>query len=212
MEKIVRFGPWLVIGVLVVVLVLQRSCGRLDSARRPGGSDTVRYTDTIRDTVEVVKLVGVPKPYEVVVPRDTFVFVGDSVECNRRLRELKLKYWAMNIYSDTLMNDTLALICITDTVSANKLRQRGLFFRNRSPTVINTTNIIQDNSRFKMFFGLSVGGCFGDLPQSRFSFGPSLLFVTKKDIATGIRYDVFNKIANVDFYWKLGFRRKTPTP
>ena len=204
MIQLKKYGVWVIIGVLVVLLVVQRGC-RFDRL-----SDQVRIeksTEVIHDSVPKIVKVGVPVPYKVVVPWDTVYPVLDSTELSNAYNAIRKEFFSKNIYGDTLMNDSSALIIVQDTVFKNKLLQRELYFRNRRATVINNTNVIQEDKRFKMYIGLGVGASTS-LSDQRFSLSPELLFVTSESSVTGLRYDLINKIVSVGFYWKITLKRK----
>ena len=200
MQTIKQYAPWVIIISLVILLILQRC-----SHREPVIKIQEKH-DTIRDTTIRKVIISEPYPLEIGLPPDTFVYVPDSSELLRQYRSLQKLYYASAVYLDTLLNDTTALITLRDTVTQNRLQQRGLTFINRKPTIINTT-IIQNESRFKMYIGLAVGGW-----TDKFSISPSILFQTKSDVVTGAHFDLINKIAAVDFYWKISFRNKNPPP
>lgn len=116
-------------------------------------SDTIFTSDTIwGDSIPYQVYVPVPKPYKVVVTDTLF----KDVDTTAILRD----YFAIVYYTDTLKNDTSALVVIVDTVSNNRLKGRSMWFQNRRPTTINNTTItnVYPDNKFQLYGGILLQG------------------------------------------------------
>jgi len=194
---IVKHKLWVIIGILVAIIFLQRSCQHCDPCPE-AKTDTV--TIVKYDTVERIIYVEKPVPYQIIIPGPTQI---DSAKCQLLYR----LYNSKNIYLDTLLNDTSAFISVRDTVFQNQLGYRKLYFVNKRPTIIQTTTttIVGDTTkkRNKVFIGLALGRW-----TEEFTLGPSLMLVTKKDRAYSLQYDPFYKCAYGTIYWKIKLKNR----
>lgn len=183
-----------IILILVALLFLQREC-----SRPPGEDqlpDTIRITRVEYDSVLVEK--HIPKPYPVqVIKYDTVEkpLVVDSLE-------IFLAYMAKNIYDRTLMDDSIALIRIIDTVHKNQLWGSKFEYKNRQPVTIHETYIVPPpDPRFQLYAGGFVTG-----NQDYFGAGPALFAKTKRDHLYGVGYDAINKTAQIHMQWKISLK------
>jgi len=186
----IKLIPWLIIGILVILLFLQRSCQTCPKCPETK-TDTV--TTVKYDTIERIVYIDRPYPYAVILPGDTVI---DSTQCI----EMYYQLYSQNIYNDTLLNDSTALISINDTVWMNELQHRKLNFVNRRPQVtqVVTNTILGDTARKrnKVFIGLLLGRSL-----SEYTVGLSLMLVTKKEAAYSISVDpVFKNVYGSIFY------------
>ena len=165
---------------------------------------TVTVTDTVYQDTTIYRQLPKPDPDTVVLTRtDTITKPVDDSLIWERYVELYKAYNNVNIYNDTLKNDTSALIAVNDTVKRNRLQNRELVYENRTPTVINksTTNIVRKENKF------FVGGDF-DMNTAT----PALIYQSKNDISykigydlagpnQGIRFGVYTSISNLTSIW-----------
>lgn len=188
--------PWIIIAVLILLIIGERSCNNIPPD--PALPIVITHSDTIKgDSIPVQ--VFVPKPYPVRV--DCLKWQFYKVDTLAILQA----YYSRRIYSDTLKNDTSALVVVNDTVMFNSLQNRSLIFQNRRPTLISYTTTIQPTSdarRLKLFVGPSVGRSL-----ETFAIGASAMLITKNDAAYALTYDIFNKEAYVSIFWKITLRR-----
>lgn len=120
---------------LIIGFLLLRSCG-------PVKEKVITLSDTIYgDSIPYVVYRDKPVPYKVLVPsgrfnppyntlpKDTFYMI-DTIEV---LDDYSSAYF----YSDTLKDDTSALIVLNEQITENKIEYRELIFQNRKLTTIN---------------------------------------------------------------------------
>jgi hypothetical protein len=183
-----------IILILIALLFLQRECSRPDKVDPV--PDTIRITTKVFDSILIER--NIPKPYPVEVIRT--VQIPSNVDTGAILAD----YFAKNVYHRVLMDDTTALIELTDTVHQNQLQQGTLKFRNRQPVTVHNTYVIHPppDPRFQLYAGGFVSGS-----QERFGAGPALFVKTKRDHLYGIGYDALDKTAQLHMQWKISFRK-----
>ena len=185
-------APWIIILVLILVIVLQRIW--LPSHNNLSIPETVY--DTIHDTV--------PYPVTQYVPEPVYIDTGSTkwkwhpVDTAAILKD----YYSKHYYVDTLANDSLALIIVSDTVSQNRIvsRRKQLSFFHQT---IRETTLINNPfpGKRKLFMGLTVGR----KPQ-QFGIGPAVLYTSKRDQAYSFSYDILNHDWYFTMYWKIHFK------
>jgi hypothetical protein len=192
----------LIIAILIIALILTKECRRCPQCPEPTVT-IITETDTIRDTVRIVSNVYIPVPGETI-----YIDPPEDVDCAL----MSIDYYAERRYTDTLKNDTSALIIVKDVVSQNILAQRQWEFINQRPTIINTTtNIISyDTCKQCKQFNLGFGGFISARPENVskgrtgfIGFGPSILLTTNKKSSYGVSYDVINNIGEFSLYWNI---------
>jgi len=185
-------APWLIIGVLLIVIFLQRIWW--PSKKPMIKNETVTIYDTIHDTVPYPVIRYVPKP----VFKDTgsIKWKWHKVDTSAILQD----YFSKHYYIDTLANDSIALIIIRDTVSRNRIisRQKRLTFY---PRTIKETTIRKIPNKRKLFVGLAIGR-----NPKQFALSPSILYTSRKDNAYAFSYDVLNHDIYLSMYWKIRFK------
>ena len=180
----------LLIVVLAVLLLLQRSC----SSTPPVEPKVITEIVTHWDTVKVETTEYVPKIVEkVVVNIDTFSAPIDTVSVLK-------DYYAKYFYTDTIQIDTLGSIIINDTITRNLIAMRDV----QSNIFIPTTTITNTIYLYKREFygGISVGAT----NQAVQNINGELLYVNKKRDAYGFGIGLnpdFQPIYTIRMYWKL---------
>jgi len=181
----------LLIVVLAVLLLLQRSCSSTPPVEPKVITEIVTHWDTVK--VETTKYV--PKIVEkVVVEIDTFSTPIDTVTVLK-------DYYAKYFYTDTIQIDTLGSIVINDTITRNLISMRDV----QSNIFIPTTTITNTVYLYKHEFygGISVGAT----NQAVQNINGELLYVNKKRDAYGFGIGLnpdFQPIYTVRMYWKIG--------
>lgn len=113
---------------LVIGFLLLRSCG-------PVKEKLISFTDTIYgDSVPYVVIHEKPVPVRI-VKRDT-IWLHDTILKIDTIEVLN-DYFSAYFYSDTLKDDTSALIVLNEQITENKIEYRELIFQNRKVTTIN---------------------------------------------------------------------------
>jgi len=187
----VKVIPLVIIGVLIVLLFLQRECSNPVVNQV---NDTIVISDTItRDRiVNKVKTVVKYKPITVV---DCIFVYADTAEILSDYNKLK-------IYKRNLWKDDVADITSFDTVYQNSLLGSHLEakFHVRDTTIIRT-QIVKEaiKPRNKVFVGLQLGY----IKPDGFISAPTLHFLTKKDNMYSLGYDPFNKAYLIGMSWKI---------
>ena len=180
----------LLIVVLAVLLVLQKSC-----SSTPVEPKVITEIVTHWDTVKVETTKYVPKIVEkVVVNIDTFSAPIDTVTVLK-------DYYAKYFYTDTIQIDTLGSIVINDTITRNLISMRDV----QSNIFIPTTTITNTIYLYKREFygGFSVGAT----NQAVQNINGELLYINKKRDAYGFGVGLnpqWQPVYTVRMYWKIG--------
>jgi hypothetical protein len=192
----------LIITILIIALIFTKECKRCPQCPEPT-TTVITETDTVYDTVRIVSNVYVPIPGETI-----YVNPPVNIDCEA----MAIDYYSQKKYTDTLINDTSALIIVNDIISQNIISQRRYEFINRRPTIINTMTIINTYDTCKQCkkFNLGFGGFIGVRPEinsegveSFLGFGPSIILTTNKKSSYGVSYDVLNNIGEFSLYWNI---------
>lgn len=176
---------YIVILVLIIVIILQRSCQR---PVEPG--KTIVKTEIIYDTI--IKTIPTYVPQwktkiikNTIVETDTVTIVKD--------------YNDIYVYNDSLVNDTVKFF-INDTITQNKIKSRTLNYHLNLPTKIITKEVTV-NKR-ELYYGL---GIVGNSNAINFA-GGELLYIDKHRQGYGIGIGVdgnFKPSLGAKLYWKL---------
>jgi hypothetical protein len=198
--RVQKYTMMILIMLLLAILFL-REC------TRPQCEECISTTDTIvapGDTIPIISTM--PKPVPIYRDTGTTKYVHLKIDTIAVVKA----YLSTNYYDIVFKDDTSAYCQYRFSVNMNEVQGDGEFtFLNRRPwkTIINTTTINESKLRNRFYIGLQVNGVPGSV-VTPISFGPHLLFVTKKSFAVGCSYDPFNKIATVDANWLISFRKK----
>ena len=180
----------LLIVVLAVLLLLQRSC-----SSTPVEPQVITEVVTHWDTVKVKTTEYVPKIVErIVVDIDTFSTPIDTVSVLK-------DYYAKYFYTDTIQIDTLGSIVINDTITRNLISMRDVQSNIFIPTTTITNTIYLYKREF--FGGISVGAT----NQAVQNINGELLYINKKRHAYGFGVGLnpqWQPVYTVRMYWKIG--------
>lgn len=184
--------PWIIIVILLLLLFLQREC----NTHQPCPECPEIVFDTIHDSVSYPVTIYVPKP--IYKDTGTTKWRYHKIDTSQILAD----YFSKNFYLDTLLNDTNALIIIADTITRNKITYR-LPTINIFPHTITQTTYIKNNltPNRKLFIGAGIGRNI-----NQFGLSPSLMYITKKENAYTISYDILNKDICFTIFWKVKFK------
>ncbi len=184
--------PWIIIVALLVIIFFQRECKH----QPPANPQPVILYDTIHDTLSYPLFKYIPR----LIYRDTGTVKWKSLPVDTSA--ILADYFAKRFYKDTLLNDTNALIIVSDTISQNKIIYRLPDLR-IYPHIIRQTTYLKQKASFrrKLFLGIGAGGGF-----NRFGLSANMLYITKKDHAYSFSYDLLNKSFYLGMYWKIKFR------
>jgi hypothetical protein len=187
---------YLLIAVLVVALLLQRSCYSNPKVVEP---KVITNVEIKWDTVTINKEVYIPKWKTKVITE----YQSDTVLINTPIDTLEIlkDFYSKNVYVDEIILDSLGKITITDTITQNSILSR----RVTSNILIPTTTITSDvyiNSR-EFYWGLGLQGRSDQLNY----LGGELLFKDKNKhiygLGLGVNQD-FIPVISGRLYWKIG--------
>jgi hypothetical protein len=184
---------WIIIIFLLSILLLQRECTPTHSVSSP----PVYIYDTIYDTLIIQPKAYVPKP----VYRDT----GSTKWRYHEIDTLKIlqNYFSRQLYRDTIVNDSNALIVLNDTVSRNQIISR-LPQITLYPQTIYRTQYLVIPQKSSLHIGFSVGK-----NPSQFSLASSVMFQSKKGNIYFASYDFISHDVYLGMSWKITFKRQT---
>jgi len=181
----------LLIVVLAVLLLLQRSCSSTPQVEPKVITEVVTNWDTVKVTTKEY----VPKYIrKTIVDIDTFQTPIDTISILK-------DYYAKYFYTDTIKIDTLGTIVVNDTVTRNLISMRDV----QSNIFIPTTTITNTVYLYKREFygGISVGST----NQAVQNINAELLYINKKrqsyGFGVGLNPD-FQPIYTGRLYWKIG--------
>lgn len=198
---------YIIIGILIAIIFLQRACSSVDSPQEPivvTKTDTV-WKETHDTVVKTVKEVDI----KYVSPKAPEYTPGENIDtCRARFAYLLKQHSARRVYKDTIKLDSLGTITVIDTVWLNKLKDRTYIKDYKIPLVTKTNTIIkQADPKRQLYIG---GNLFGDKNQLQL-FTPGLIYKDRKDIVYQLNAG-FNFDGSITFgigaYWKINFNKK----
>lgn len=147
----------------------------------------------------------VPKPQPPII-----IKVPIEIPQNVDTLAILKKYYAKNIYKDTIKIDSIGFAYINDVVSENKITSRFAKFNYKIPVITNTS-IAKEPPVNKVFIG-------GELGINRINFlnhfSVNTLLLTKRDKMYGLKIGAMNQQTEIvpfvagSIYWKISLRRK----
>ena len=186
--------PYIVIVLLVIVIILMRSCSNIDSKETIYvKTDTIYKVtkDTITKDVKVFSFKYIPVNEPVFTSVDT---------CNK-------EYNRQTVYRDTIRLDSIGDIKIIDTVFQNRLGKRTIFKDYKIPLVTKTITIIEaQQPNRQLYIG---GNLFGDR-RSLQMITPGLFYKDRKDrvyqLNVGVNFDG-TLTYGLGTYWKINLKK-----
>lgn len=168
----------IVIGVLVLIILLQRSCSGPSVITEPGG-EVKTQIDTVYITKDSLIVRKVPR-----IIRDTTYLLGETkylpdtnyAVLKKQFQSLVKEHTALNIYADTLKLDSLGYVFVVDSVQFNELRNRIYDYKYTLPVVKEKTTLIQ--KRNQVYVG---GGIFTNTGLNTIGAELNLSLKTKSD-------------------------------
>jgi hypothetical protein len=198
----------LVITVLIIIILLQRSCGKSNNLRN---KVLISKNEIIRDTI--YKEINTVKTKKITVfKKDTTFLPGDTVfVASENYDTLKTQYLNLtsaykirNIYKDSVEVDQFGHIVVIDTVQYNQLKER-IYVHNYKIPLITNTLVAKERNQVYIGAGLSVST---QVALSNVNAG--LLYKSKKDHIYGLHAGVDSNVkpfVGVSSYWKISFRK-----
>ena len=182
--------------VLVLMLIIQRECHHC-----PACPEVPKPQTTVQIKVDTLYY-----PWVVPVPQIEFRDTGSWHQAFQPIDTAAIvrEFLTKNVYHRTLVNDTNALIILTDTVFQNKLCEGYIQAQFYPYTrIITQTTTIMPPARRKLFIGTEI-----TLYPIDYSFAPSLLYQSKKDHAYSVSFNPFTQNIRFSTWWKIQLRRE----
>lgn len=207
MQKIKPYLTLIVIGVLIAIILLQRSC--TGTSTEPSEPQVIVKIDTVYKHITDTVIKNVPIKSIVYVKPDAPQYdSGENIDtCRARFNYLLKQHIARRVYQDTLKLDSLGTIVVIDTVWLNKLGKRTKIYDYKIPFVTKTVTIIKEKEPVRQLY---IGGnLFGDKNALQL-LTPGILYKTKKDqiyqANIGINFDG-SLTYGIGAYWKISFKK-----
>jgi hypothetical protein len=201
-----RYWDFVIITALAIVIVLLLfTCDR----KCP---DNINTTITIHDTIE-----GDSIPYVVYCPKPIYIYrdTGSIRYKDIDTTDIIYDYFAEKYYSDTIKDDTSALIVLNELITQNDIYKRNFWFQNRRKTSITTTTtneIIGEIPRNKFYLGAGIEGEVNPFFRDPTITLNGLLVMKKRwayEVEVGFPLKNINNVRiGVKGYYKLSFKKK----
>jgi hypothetical protein len=189
--------------VLIVVIILQRSCsGPSVNLNLPNNNTltegaVITKIETKWDTLTLDSLVYVPKWNTKIEYQTAYETIIQDIDTLSILKDYYSKYF----YSDTIDLDSFGNIVINDTITKNSIITRKI-----KPTLyIPTTTITRDSliTKRELYYGLGLVA-----NKQQFSYmGGELLYRTRRKHIYGVGVGINNELQPVfsgRIMWKIG--------
>ena len=159
--------PYIIIGVLLVIIVMMRSCG-------PVIHDPDVVTLTTTDTLWIKG-----KDSIVYKPGIVQILPGDTIYKDVDTLAILKDYFSKVVYEDTIKLDTFGYVLVKDIITQNRVQNRTTVKNYKFPVITNTTTTtITNPPKTQVYVGFDI---VGSPTQPINYFGPSVLLKTKKD-------------------------------
>lgn len=192
--------------VLLVIILLQR-CSKepvvVESPKIIRDTTWVYKDSTITKQPQIIKTITVP------VEQWNTEYLPDTSSMAilvKQYNELANKFLALNISVDSLTVDTIGKVYITDTVTANTIKNRKLSYNFKFPTITNTI-ILPEPKKTQWYLGGTIQGEQGAIISQ---INANLLIKNKKDQIFGGSVGLNNSGAlqiGLSSFWKIKLRK-----
>lgn len=196
----------ILIVVLLVIILLQRCSKEPVVVEQPKiiRDTTWVYKDsTITRQPQIIKTITVPiEHWNTEYLPDT----SSMAKLMAQYNELASKFLALNISVDSLVVDTIGKVYITDTVTANTIKNRKLSYNLKFPTITNTI-ILPEPKKTQWYVGGTIQGEQGAIISQ---INANLLIKNKKDQIFGGSVGLNNSGAlqiGLSSFWKIKLRK-----
>lgn len=198
-----RYWDFIIIGAMAIVIaILLFKCDRIPE----------QTTTTVHDTIP-----GDSVPYLVYCPKPIYVYrdTGSTKYKDIDTTDIIYDYFSEKYYSDTIKNDTSALIVLNEVITQNDIYKRSFWFQNRRKTSIITTTtneIIGEIPRNKFYLGAGIEGEVNPFYRDPAITLNGLLVMKKRwayEVEVGFPLKNINNVRiGVKGYYKLSFKKK----
>lgn len=197
----------IIIGVLVLIILLQRSCSGPSVVTEPGQVTVKR--DTVYITKDSLIVRKVPR-----IIRDTTYLPGEIkyipdtnyAVLKKQFQNLVKEHTAINIYADTLKLDSLGYVFVVDSVQFNELKNRIYNYKYTLPIVKETTTVVKN--RNQVYVG---GGIFTNTGLNTVGAELNLSLKTKSDkvyYVNGMIIPNQGPFFGIGTQWKIKLKNK----
>lgn len=196
MKKYLTIKNALIAGLVVTVVILSllTQCNG-DRAEKPT-SDTLTFTDTVRDLRICSTEVAVPIPVF-----DTVIIPPEPIDS----LAVVMAYFTEQEYNIVLADDSDLYAQYNPTVYMNHITGGDFIRQIRRPIAINTTTIIDNTikpKKWHWYVGASVGGSLNS-----FELSPGIM-IQYKGFLFGVNYGIMQKSITIPIYYELARKRK----
>lgn len=196
----------ILIVVLLVIILLQR-CSKdpvvVEQPKIIRDTTWVYKDSTITRQPQIIKTITVPiEHWNTEYLPDT----SSMAKLMAQYNELASKFLALNISVDSLTVDTIGKVYITDTVTANTIKNRKLSYNLKFPTITNTI-ILPEPKKTQWYVGGTIQGEQGAIISQ---INANLLIKNKKDQIFGGSVGLNNSGAlqiGLSSFWKIKLRK-----
>jgi len=190
-----------IIIILVIVILLMRSCGNGITIFGEGKKEEPRIVtkiDTVWKEVEIEKIVYVPKwRTKIETEYDTtYIQVPINVDTLEILKDYYTKY----VYEDTLRLDSIGYVTVIDTITQNSIFNRSFNAQLQIPTKIINRDIYINQREFYAGFGTRISGnnfnwiglegVFRNKNGQTFTLGVGTDYSNKLSIGGGVQWKI----------------------
>ena len=206
MNNFKKYSTLIIIGILLLIILLQRSCTGDVVVQEP---TTVVKLDTVwkitHDTV--IKKIRVTD-IRYVKPTGPEYTPGTELDtCQKRFEKLLHSHIAKTTYKDTLVLDSLGTITVIDTVWMNKLSKRIYLKEYKIPFVTKTVTITKQADPKRQMY---IGSNFFANKKTFASISPGIIYKDRKDrvYQANVDIDVDGVITyGLGLYWKINLNK-----
>jgi len=188
----------LLIGILILIILLQRCGGNNSVAEKPRVKiDTVwiKHDSIVYSKPKVIKVIKGIKEIQY-VPDTSYT------KLVIQYKDLVDLYTAQNVFSDTLRIDSIGYVNVKDTITKNIIKGRSYNYNLKYPVVTKTITL-QPTPKTQVYVG---GGLQGDQYSMINEFSTGLLLKTKQDQIFGLYTGIDNNGRiqyGLQSYWKI---------
>ena len=185
----------LLIGVLVVIILIMRSCGGGSKNTEISEPTTITKVEIRYDTVQTVVEKYVPQW------RDRIITITDTIPLKVDTLAILKDYYAKYVYTDTLKLDTIGYAVVSDTITRNTIFSRGVTTNILIPTITQTNTVYINKSEW--YWGLNLTGRSSQINY----LGGGLLYKSKNKNIYGLGVGVnetFQPVISASYYIKIG--------
>ena len=201
-----RYWDFIIIGAMAIVIAFLLF-------RCSPEPETIMTTTIVRDTIK-----GDSIPYLVYSPKPVYVYRDTGSIKYKDIDTVGIIYdfFAEKYYSDTIKDDTSALIVLNEMVTQNDIAKRSFWFQNRKQTAINntttTSTIIGEIPVNKFYLGAGINGEVNPFYRDPTITINGLLVMKKRwsyEVEVGFPIkNIENIRVGVKGFYKLSFKKR----